>query len=315
MHKSSPTPLDRDAYDVTDFKAAYQDYLGGGATFQTLSIDDAEWLLEAALNEANQIYELPYASPAVKFNDVTPYVVSTATAEGGGDVVESDDLFTAFGSALTAAGAFSEVLPMSDLELVYDPGDDNFFVHIAVARLDDRFRFGNSSSLVYDGSFSSVFAGTGGPIPTLYCDKAITSHEALEHNLALHFDPTAVSVIAQPSGGYYVNITLHQFGTNLNDIDTYIGRGPNYYDYAGYLWGDPNDGFSNGTVNQCIDEDNSTPDPSMTEYEDGIKNTLIPQEKTLSLKKAYGLSVDFNVRSSDNWYHHQLRFRTGAYLQ
>ena len=109
-----------------------------------------------------------------------------------------------------------------------------------------------------------------------------------------------------------MNVKRHAIGNDLS----YIGRGPGHHDYSGYLWGDPTDGFSNGSPTQCIDANNTTADQSMTEYEDGIKNTLIPQEKEMSQRSVYGLQVDPNQHYHLNnlWYHHVLTFRTAMYL-
>ena len=89
MHKSSPTPLDRDWNDISDFKAAYQDYLGGGAAFQTLSVDDAEWLLEAAFNEAHAVTgSVDTVGTIVQYDELTPFDITTAQTPNDEDVVK-----------------------------------------------------------------------------------------------------------------------------------------------------------------------------------------------------------------------------------
>ena len=309
MHKSSPTPLDRDWNDISDFKAAYQDYLGGGAAFQTLSVDDAEWLLEAAFNETNQISSYSDSTLTVAYEEVTPYEIVTSLSPTDEDIVESDELFAAFESALSSASGFSNMLPMSDLELIYDPGDDNFFVHLAVASLSDRWRLPAIAPYVY-----SAFTGA----TVVSCGAQWPANWALAYNLSRYYDPAAIGTVASQAG-VYVNVNTHTFGDDPFDPSSYIGRNNN--DYAGYIWGDPTDGFSTGVGTQCKDDVNSTSDPSMTEYEYWMKNVIIPGEKTSSLKDAFGIDVIAGMTSNQNpnptgpvWEHHIFTFRTGAFL-
>ncbi|WP_417600487.1 hypothetical protein [Owenweeksia hongkongensis] len=311
--KSGYTSLSREKAEILAFKDAYQDHVDGEpATFQTLTVDDAEWLLEAALNEAHQVPGLADPGTAsLSYTEETPFSVSTSTTVDGDEVMISSSLFSAFGTLMTKANAYEDMLPMSDIEIILGSGD--FVLHGFMARLDDRFRFGNASAIPYNASFASVAAVVqSGPISTQTCGSTIPSFEALEHNLALAYDPAAVSIVSN-SGGIYVNVKRHDFGNNLS----YVGRGPGNYDYSGYLWGDPTDGFSNGSLTQCIDANNTTSDPSMTEYEDGIKNTLIPQEKEMSQRSVYGIEISpsiYTYPDASIWHHHVLKFRTAMYL-
>ena len=315
--KSTPVTLDRDMDDITDFKTAYADYEAGNpASFATLTLDDAEWLLEGAFNERHKLdASLENDVISVDYASVSSVSVDPATTASGDLVLGSDELFAAFETALSNASGVSDMLPMSDLEIVAVSG--NFHLDIEVAVPYDRWHVPEPEAIAYEGNFASVNAGGGGPVPQYTCGNQYPSYYALEYNLALQLDPAAVAIVSNSPGKFYVNIKRHVFGDNPFTPGNYTGRNNN--NYSGMIWGDPTDGFSNGSPVQCIDDNNTNPNlPSMTEYENWMKNTIIPGQKTSSLLDAFNIKIDPasipDPTQQSLWSHHIFSFRTGFHL-
>ena len=193
---------------------------------------------------------------------------------------------------------------MSDLEIIEEGG--TFSVHMALARPDDRWRLPTPSPIDFEASpglsYASCYAGNG--VGGYACGNPKSANGALHYNVALKHDRAAIAVVVLQTGSFYVAVRSYHFSAlNLPG------------QYAGYLWGDSGDGFSNGSINQCIESTNTTSDPSVAEYEVSI-NSIIDDALPLPMFQAFDVELTYDLvwPSGSAWYYWELDFRRGVFM-
>lgn len=316
MHKSAPTALSQSHQDVLDFKTNYNLYLSGDPyENSTLSIEDAEWLLEASFNYDHMLENFTETDYGILHNNAETVSISTGVYEGT-PTATSSSLFEVYDDLLTLSSNITNIAPMSDLEIETDE-NGNFVVSHAIARV-----YAMVPNLIeYPGAKSysdyhfavTQLSGPGGGGSS--CPGTVGSdmaYEILQHNLRYaagsnYFNSTGTS-------GYFYSINSYSYGTDAFDDDSY--EGPLSQDYSLDIWG-ANQSINasspaNGEIDQCIS------DADMQDYESAM-NDIADDHTLLSAQKAWEVKVDpvqteyLNTSSGlvENWHHHRLSFRVG----
>lgn len=331
IRKSAPVPLTRNHAAVLDFKEKYDDYVAGDSySYNTLNIDDAEWILEAAFNYDHIIPDLYEIDDfGITYVDAEDLIIPV------GDylsdfTVSSSDLFSIYSDLLDQVVSVSDMAPMSDFEI--NP------INQSTARLTVRHAskaapidlyLQNTTPVVYDDYHRSL--ETSDVIKSEHwednaptCDptgQSIVSNIWSWEALMINLRASKTKFITNGSGSspYWTNLVFHDYGNDpflpISDPNcTY--KGPSSQDYTLGIYGaNPTyvngSSFADGHWAQCISKAQmQSLEASMADILDD--HTTNPDEGVMALKVKAIKSHSITSPAINNWTHHIFEFTTGT---
>lgn len=256
--KSAPTALDRNFADIEYFHEQYGNYSEGETySYPTLDVDDAEWILEAGLNYLYKIddwtgvdeYQIEYLPADSTLTTLSDYM--------GSAVVNSADLFDLFDAIKTESEAYSDLGPLSDIEIYMEGPSD--------ARLVRSFGIINQAPVLFPPSkwpyttdYHRSFMVTNniknrfweGNAPNCGGSVGQNSWEILNHNLK-------VDRVYQvyPTPLMWVSINNYTYGVDPDEPADYVG--PSNEDYSLDIYGAyppivNTNAIADGEYGQCL---------------------------------------------------------------
>ncbi|WP_417608893.1 hypothetical protein [Owenweeksia hongkongensis] len=328
IRKSAPVPLTRNHAAVLNFKESYDDYVAGDSySYNTLNIDDAEWILEAAFNYDHVIPDLSEIDDfGITYVDADDHVIPV------GDylsdfTVSSSDLFSIYSDLLGQVVSVSDMAPMSDFEI--NPINsstarltvrhaskaapiDLYLQHTTPVAYDDYHRSWETSGNIKSDHWISNAPTCGTPNVS-----SIWSWEALMVNLRA--SKTKFITNGSGSSPYWTNLVFHDYGNDpflpISDPNcTY--KGPSSQDYTLDIYGaNPThvngSSFADGHWAQCISKAQmQSLEASMADIlDDHITN---PDEGVMALTVKATEAHSTTSPAISNWTHHIFEFTTGT---
>lgn len=262
VRKSAPVDLLRTHTDVLNFTEQYGLYASGGLyEYPTLTLDDAEWILEAAFNYAHAIQNPSEVEGLeISYEEADPLSFEVSEYEDQ-TTVNTTTLFGVYDQIMTQSASM-QLAPSSDFEI--EPIEaGNAGIRRSYASLNppiDPFR-GYLTPLPYDDYQRSICTSSNiksqcwsGQAP--YCNGGNVSNyfawEQLTHNLR----PAHIPPIWQSTGGsYFHTLTTYKIGEDPFDDLEYLG--PTGQDYSLDVYGASpltvnSLSFADGHWQQCI---------------------------------------------------------------
>lgn len=301
--KTSAT-LSRTHSEVVNFLDEYDSYISGGATdFYDLSREDAEWILEAALNYSNAFASTDLEkSVSIAYEDLSDISVNYSSSTG--EVLENT-LYDTYTSILSACSSYSNISPINDIEI--DFGDPNYTLHFRIGIVQAIYETLGGGIAYTEDAFAvgPVINGPLGPRhicgtvrpwndPQYYADNMLTK------NLGVEFDP----IFKQ---GYHQNVSTQYYAQNAFSTPDYMGKVNTFHDYSSDIWGIGTG--DNGEADQCLSP------TQLSNYESSIED-WVNTEKPSGLA-SHNVIVEGvysnDPTTSDLWYHHRLTFTWSLY--
>ena len=317
--KTVPISLSQQHEDVVALVDQYELYANQEVyDYPSLSIDDAEWIIEAVFNYKHVIENSPIAEYTIMHEDATPFAINGSTSIEGTYYISSADLFAGFAALEELTADEVNLAPMSDIAIVGD-GSGNFILRAGMARIMELgppavdFPSRKNYSAYHRAVGPNPIVGPGPGNPSLPCPGTTGSdgaHEILQHNLRIDITPTFVVI-----NGYYTSIRQETFGDNAFNPSSYTGFLS--ADYSLSIWGAHPSvnplSTATGLGDECISQ------AEMQDYEAAIKD-IFDIETPFHAKKVWEINVDYEhvtvyppSAPSYDWYFHKLSFKTGIF--
>ncbi len=327
VRKSAPVALDRDHDDVLEFKTQYDEYADGNSyAYNTLTMDDAQWILEAAFNYDHRVLDLSEIDDfGVTYVDKDDITLTVGDYQGG-VTVTSAELFSAYSDLLDQVDSVSIMAPMSDFEIepitsisakihvrqANRAAPINLFLQYTTPiAYDDYHRSWETSSNIKSNHWvqNAPYCGTGNV-------SGIWSWEALMVNLRA----TKTIFILQSTGSspYWHTVVPHKYGDDpfADVVNANSYTGPASQDYSLDIYGAHpvlvnSSSFADGHWAQCISEG------QMDDFEYNMADilddhTTVTNSGITSLKLyAQAASYTGGSPAANNWTHHVFEFTTG----
>lgn len=293
--------------NVVNFITQYGLYQDGDVTSHVdLSVSDAEWLLEAAFNYTNS-FESDSEDEATEIEYIEMDDITIPVSPESGQVLE-EDLYNAFYTILASGATYSDIAPISDIEIL--PGDPS---HTLTFRLANIKRIYNTldPGVAYTEDAFACRPVTNGPMgPRNTCgtsrpwnDPQYWGINMLNTNLGRTYDPRLKQ-------GYHTDVITITNATDAFTASTYDGFLDPGNNCQLAVWGisptiNPAS-TANGEPDQCL-----TPS-DLTDYENGIKsfvNYQTPAGLSRHNVKLTHIKAPNNFNSSfQQWSSHKLSY-------
>lgn len=314
VKKTAPVALTRDHQAVLDFKEQFDYYSAGSSySYNTLTLEDAEWILEAAFNYEHMFLDFNLTDYEIGYSTANTLPLPTDQS-GGLPVVLSSVLFNIYSDLLTIP-VDSTIAPMTDIWIDLDEsGDRRVSVSLATFKPTE---FNNRRA--YSGDYLAFDCNphikthhwcSAGSVNSCFPTQSPGwAWEILDYNL--RFDHANPYLITSGNSGYYTSINKHTYGSDPFVWSSYVG--PQGQDYSLKLHGTNQtinaNSLADGYYNQCINNAQiQLYDQWMTQIiNDHINSTIEVFDVKVEAKE----SDNFNG-TIQNWTHHIFTFRTGV---